>query len=374
MKRKVEDILSEDKIAGIDKKPTDLDDQEKLALTFSKTFAESKQEHLSAHEKGTLWNDIHAQIRRNQQAVPRMRFVKRLNWFAVGLVFILLSLVVFLQLHKDPVTIQTVATHNKSFFSGVTEVELLKADKKSVAFGTDTLINYSYLQEESKVDQKKNTTQYNSIGVPYGKRSQLLLEDGTKIWLNAGSILTFPEHFADNQREVYLEGEGYFEVAADVHRPFNVKSAHMDIHVLGTSFNVSTYADDTFASTILLSGKVEVSSNSSIIFDKQILEPGMEAKVSKQLQTLVVNKAPEGSVSWTKRRLILKNTSLAEINKKLERFYNTPIIDHSDVSIHDTFSGSLDLSQSLQEVLQNIYDKQTYTAKLIERRICIQKR
>jgi len=376
MKKKVEDILSDDKLARLAKPNDALDDQERLAFAVKRTLAESKSESLSVQEKASLWKEI--KTKTGPKAGYRRVIIKRFGTVAVLAAFLLLGTISFFYFQpKTPADIQHTALVNKRFFSGTSEVKLLRANKESVVLHADSVISYQRLQSAAisqQTGREQPAVQYSSIGVPYGKRSELSLEDGTKIWLNAGSVLTFPEHFADNAREVYLEGEGYFEIAPDVHRPFTVKSAQMNINVLGTSFNLSAYADDAFASTVLLSGKVEISSNGSIPFRKQILHPGMEAKISKTQGVLAINQAPVGSISWTKRRLLLHKMSIGEINKKLERFYNTSIVDNAGFSVDDTFSGSLDLNQTLEEVLANIYDKQSYTIRLRERRMYIQKK
>lgn len=376
MKKRVEDLLSDDKLDGLTKPYDALDDQERLALTIKRTISKSKGESLSAQEKASLWKEIKTKV--GPKYGYKRLISKRLGVVATLSGFLLLTAIGFFYFKpKRPTDIQRIALANKHYFLGASEVKLLKANKESVLLETDSAISYQRLQSATiprKIGHEQPAIRYSSIGVPYGKRSELSLEDGTRIWLNAGSVLTFPEHFADHAREVYLEGEGYFEIAPDVHRPFTVKSAQMSINVLGTSFNLSAYADDAFASTTLFTGKVEISSTGSIPFQKQILHPGMEAKISKAQRLLAVNKASESFVSWTKRRLLLHKMSIREIKKKLERFYNTPIVDQATFSADDTFSGSLDLNQTLEEVLTNIYDEQSYTITLKERRIYIQKK
>ncbi len=97
---------------------------------------------------------------------------------------------------------------------------------------------------------------FSTITVPYGKRSEILLPDGSKVWLNAGSQLTFANVFEDKGYEVFLIGEGYFEVSKRKTHPFYVRTVDMNIKVMGTSFNVSAYPDDDYTAAVLLSGKI----------------------------------------------------------------------------------------------------------------------
>src|SRR5690606_14480825 len=94
----------------------------------------------------------------------------------------------------------------------------------------------------------------NEVIIPYGKKSELLLADGTKVWLNAGSRLAFPSRFTRNTREVFLEGEACFQVAKNEEQLFIVKAGNLDVKVLGTHFNVSAYPADATIETVLLEG------------------------------------------------------------------------------------------------------------------------
>ena len=99
---------------------------------------------------------------------------------------------------------------------------------------------------------------YNTLIVPYGKRSQLQLADGSKVWLNSGSKLVYPVTFEGKRREVYIEGEAIFDVAHNAKQPFIVLSKDHEIEVLGTLFNVSNYLDDESISTTLKNGSVQI--------------------------------------------------------------------------------------------------------------------
>src|SRR5690606_10350205 len=223
---------------------------------------------------------------------------------------------------------------------------------------------------------RKKTSTFNTLTVPYGKRIEVILPDNSKVWLNAGSQLTFPTIFDAVERRVYLEGEGYFDVEGEVERPFYVHTENMVVKVLGTTFNISSYKDDSFASTVLLSGEIELQGAGEISFEPQILKPGTAAVLRKDSKRLSIsNETVEDHVSWTRKQLVLKNTPLTEILARLERVYNTDILIQYDTSEGDeTFSGRLDLTQPLTNLLTTLYNPLEYQFQKEERRIIINKR
>ena len=137
--------------------------------------------------------------------------------------------------------------------------KIVLGDKKQQLIGEDgTLLNLDSAVVEYKGKQKTPALVYNTIDIPIGGEYQLVLADGTKVWLNADSKLRFPVSFTAERREVYLEGEAYFEVAKDSAREFWVHAGAMDVKVLGTSFNVKAYERLETVATTLVEGSVEV--------------------------------------------------------------------------------------------------------------------
>lgn len=216
---------------------------------------------------------------------------------------------------------------------------------------------------------------FRTLTVPYGRRVEVVLPDNSKVWLNAGSQLTLPLVFDKGERRVYLEGEGYFDVDTDARRPFYVHTADMVIKVLGTTFNISSYKDDTFTSTVLLSGEIELNSAGEVTFEPRTLIPGTAAVLSKNNNQLSISQQPvESYVSWTQKQLILEKTSLAEIIRRLERFYNTDIVIEGKMEAEETFSGRLDLTQSLASLLNTLYNPVEYQLQQKERRVIVKKK
>lgn len=226
----------------------------------------------------------------------------------------------------------------------------------------------SISQELSK--QKKAV--YNTLIVPYGKRSEVVLSDGSKVWLNSGSKLIFPAIFSNDKREVYLEGEAIFEVTHNEKKSFIVKSKNQDIEVLGTIFNVSNYSDDDSIFTVLKSGSVQIHyKNDNLISSKKHLKiaPNTLAtynKKAKRIDTSTVN--VETYFSWRDGVFVFKNDALKTIMKKLSRYYNVDIIINDENLSNQMFSGYLDVNEDLDHVLKIINQAETspFTYKMID--------
>lgn len=210
-------------------------------------------------------------------------------------------------------------------------------------------------QQEVTIDSPNS---YNTLIVPYGKRSQITLSDGTKVWLNSGSKLTYPPIFKGKNREVHLIGEAIFDVSHNPQKPFKVISSTQTIEVLGTVFNVSNYPEDKEIKTILKSGSVSISYKSNSIFpsaNKIKITPGTLARFDKadpQVKTEDVD--VENYFSWREGVLIFKNNNLQFITQKLSRYYNIDFIFEEEALESETFSGYLKLTDSVESVLNTL--------------------
>jgi len=193
----------------------------------------------------------------------------------------------------------------------------------------------------------------NQIIIPYGKRSDITLADGTHIWLNSGSQLSYPSEFKTDSREVYLSGEAFLEVKSNPDQPFYVITRNIKIKVLGTSFNVSSYNEDNTTQTVLLSGKVSAWKNK--LFAQTIdLIPGERMTYDKTNGNILKDKVDVRLyASWINGYLIFDNVPITEVYKKLERFYNKEIIIDNGLE-EITFSGKLDLKDNVKDVIDNI--------------------
>jgi len=193
----------------------------------------------------------------------------------------------------------------------------------------------------------------NRIIIPYGKRSEVTLADGTHIWLNSGSQLSYPNEFKKDSREVYLSGEAYFDVKPNPKLPFYVITREIRIKVLGTSFNVSCYDEDNLTQTVLIKGKVSAGKNQ--LFTKDIeLAPNERLIFDKKTNGLSKDHVDVSFyTSWISGYLVFKNEPITEVYKKLARYYNKNI--SAEVGLEKiSFSGKLDLKNNLEGALENI--------------------
>ncbi|WP_165614863.1 FecR family protein [Flagellimonas flava] len=196
---------------------------------------------------------------------------------------------------------------------------------------------------------------FNEIYVPYGQTFKLTLSDGTKVWLNAGTRLRFPQNLktASQNRVVYLEGEAFFDVTKDKKRPFIVNAQNIDIRVLGTQFNVSAYESDDNIATTLVEGAVNVYENSNP--DTKIaLSPNYQASFLKGNGVFEKQKVDTRIfTSWMERKLIIDNLSFGQILKKLERSHNVTIVNNASHLNNEIFKGEFD-NERIENILNTI--------------------
>ena len=197
------------------------------------------------------------------------------------------------------------------------------------------------------------------VTVPAGARSQIMLPDSSLVWLNAGSKLIYASDFGRKDRQVRLEGEGYFEVARNVGCPFTVRTDVLDVTVLGTSFNVQAYADARTVEVDLLKGRVEVAAADG---RRLSLLPDRQARFDRTSGLFESHPAVTAlAADWINGRLSFVNTPFREILDKLQRHFNVRIEVSSEKAAHESFSGSIDLRLSLDEILRYIDVDRKYT-------------
>ena len=175
-----------------------------------------------------------------------------------------------------------------------------------------------------KHTESSGSPRFHLLQVPRGGEYALVLADGTRVWLNAETELSYPSYFSGKDRRVKLKGEAYFEVTADTSMPFIVETKHLQINVLGTSFNISAYPDESHHAT-LAKGKIK-----AIYEEKQvILSPGEKALLTDS--GMIVHAVDIATyTSWKERRFVFKNKPLQEVARDLERWYNVRLTIRQD--------------------------------------------
>jgi transmembrane sensor len=191
---------------------------------------------------------------------------------------------------------------------------------------------------------------YNTMTTPRGRQYQLVLADGSRVWLNSASSLRFPTAFTGKDRAVELTGEGYFEVADDAAHPFIVKTRNMDIHVMGTGFNVMAYGDEEATAATLVHGSVEIEAGNHAA---RII-PGQQANIFQG--TLNVSTPDMTEVlAWKEGKFRFRKTGIKAIMRQIARWYDVDIVykgDIPDVELSGVFPRTEYASQLL-EVLED---------------------
>jgi hypothetical protein len=287
------------------------------------------------------------------------RFSRYLKFVAVILIFISTSLILKYQIAQNSLDSLIIKESNITLKLPNGEVQLIdeKTSKKITnakgqVLGFQTGNNISYNTDLSATD----SLVYNTINVPNGKSFTLILSDNTKVFLNSGTTFTYPQQFSSQHknREVYISGEAYFEVAKNISHAFIVHTNDMDVQVLGTHFNVHSYPDEKNTNTVLLEGSVGLSIRDGLNTVKNgiILSPnemGIFDHITKTLNKKTV--ISEDHIAWIKGQLIFREVYLSEIIKGLERHFNVEIKIETNKLLKEKINanfGNADLNQVLK--------------------------
>ena len=225
-----------------------------------------------------------------------------------------------------------------------------------------------------KSHNKSDKLVFNALTIPYGKTFHLVLSDGTKIHLNAGSSLKYPVKFIHGkERQVFLEGEAFFDVAKDAKHPFIVNSNKLNIRVLGTSFNINSYPEDDNINTVLVEGSVSIYPEDESYKNNtsSLLKPGYKASWNKNKKEINLDKVDTNIyTAWTKGKLIFLDMPFKNIRKKLERKYNVKIINNNEILENNTYNAVFDI-ETIEQVLETLNENFPIEYKIIENQIII---
>jgi transmembrane sensor len=198
-------------------------------------------------------------------------------------------------------------------------------------------------------------TGYNTLSTPFGGQYKLVLPDGSKAWLNAGSTLKFPNTFENGKRRVEMSGEVYFEIASDPANPFIVTVKSMadhketEVRVLGTHFNISSYSDEPQIKTTLLEGSVEIKREGIL----KTLHPGQQARIqqrSKEPGISIENVKVSSTIAWKEGRFEF-NDNIKDIMRQIARWYDVKILYEGTVG-DKSFAGAIPRKKNVSEVLK----------------------
>ena len=223
---------------------------------------------------------------------------------------------------------------------------IARGENVRVEVDSNRLLRYS--REDTVVTSREERK--NELIVPRGGEYQIVLADGTRVWLNSATKLIFPQNFTGKERRVMLSGEAFFDVARDESKPFIVETSRMDVKVLGTRFNVNAYTDNEVVSTTLVDGSVEVASGTQ----KPItLVPGEQAYgEAGELEKREVN--IRLYTSWIDGRFMFNNVELEEIAKQISRWYDVEIFFTNENVKRTRFTGGMVKFKPLDDLIRMI--------------------
>ncbi|WP_231463941.1 FecR family protein [Pedobacter sp. Leaf132] len=257
----------------------------------------------------------------------------------------------------------TLADGSKIILDENTATNISDRDGIKISREQDGQLVYTIVNK-AVINAGKNIA-YNTIETPKGGQYQVILPDGSKVWLNAASSLKYPEAFVGKQRLVELKGEAYFEVAKNKQMPFRVQSQNQNVEVLGTHFNINSYLDDNTVKTTLLEGSIKVSNLKS----SKILKPGEQSVngLAQNALIKVVNDVDtDDEIAWKNGLFQFNDSELKTILNQLERWYDIKI-DYDNVPAK-RFNGMVPRKSKLSEVLKMLEKTGNIKFELLEGR------
>lgn len=315
----------------------------------------NNQPHLKKAEENELWDAILTSPAPEEPVVRR--FTGR-AWYAAATAAVILVFV-SVQLKRQSSSKTSQSTSLIEFAQRNTTDSSQKRDQTILVY-SDSDTTYFKEKNPQIVYQKdsiliahtsrtkEGLTAYNKLITAHGRRSFLELEDGTKIWVNAGTTLTYPVSFAKDKREIYVDGEIFLDVAHQNDRPFIVNTRDMAVEVLGTRFVVSSYSESSLQQVILASGRVKVHSERKMAY----LDPNqMFERKNEQVRKVQVDASK--LTSWIHGFYAYDNESFGKIAEQLSRYYGIEIHCNPAISTR-TFSGKLNLEEDLDKLLKGL--------------------
>lgn len=337
---------------------------------------------ISEEELSELWN----KIEKSNKQKPLQRHSRLIQFaavaaslailFALSYTFLskqsnngssLISIAKSMQVQGDSSAVQLILNNDKNI--------TLDQENVTIEYNAtgDVIVNkqqvaHNIASNTNGPAQLSETNTYNQLIVPKGKRSSIVFGDGTKLWVNSGSRIVYPISFKKDKREIYVEGEVYLEVTKDKTRPFIVSTNKMNIAVLGTSFNVTAYTADKEQSVVLVTGAVEVNTDSN---KKIALTPNNRLTYTGG-QLDVENVDASLYISWVEGLYIYNSEKLGTILDRLSRYYGKTITYDARVS-ELRCSGKLDMKDELLDVLAGLAQTApiTWQYNEIENELCI---
>lgn len=369
-------------------------EEEELLLNYYNTLQKNElnwDEDVMGDEdttKAKLYSKVLSEIKAREAAPKRVFFMRR--WFVAASVTLFLlasaSLVFYLKNDRSALTAKnstapkntiapggnkallTLSNGSKIILDDAATGELAKQSGVKVTKAANGQLVYT-VENTSANSAASGQLTYNTIETPKGGQYRVDLPDGSKVWLNAGSLLRYPTSFNGNIRSVELTGEAYFEVAKNAKKPFRVVSNNQVVEVLGTHFNISSYIDDTSVKTTLLEGSVKVLSTKSN--QSKLLKPGEQSNINYLNNSIAVQQVnTDEVVAWKNGYFLFVDEDLKSIMNKFARWYDIDVEYAANVD-NLRFGGMVSRSRDLAQALKIIEQTGNIKAKIEGRRVII---
>lgn len=260
------------------------------------------------------------------------------------------------------------------------QVDLTNPDSKQLSDADGTIIKnqnngLNYASNANKTDKVETAPVFNTLVIPVGGEYKITLSDGTKVWLNAASKLRYPTRFASSKREVFLEGEAYFEVTHNPLRPFEVHTSTITTKVYGTEFNIMAYNDEPNIQTTLIKGIVEVQNAAAVGKRSIMLKPGIQANLNKANNNLS-SKAVDTYIytAWKDGVFVFNNENMESIMRKLGRWYNVKINFDNESTKEKLFFGKVKRYENINKILNMIKRTEEVTYSTENNQITIRRK
>lgn len=238
----------------------------------------------------------------------------------------------------------TLANGTEISLSDAANGDLIKRSGLSITKAADGQLIYKVLGRPANAT---TVTELNTIATPNGGQYNIVLSDGSKVWLNAASSLKFPSEFKGAERNVELNGEAYFEISKKKSMPFNVLANGTKVTVLGTHFNIMAYADGGNVKTTLLEGAVKLSHKAATA----LLRPGQQGVTTATGSFNVSNADIESVMAWKNGYFMFNDADLPEVMRQLSRWYDVDVVFENRTREYE-FVGEISRKYSLQKVLK----------------------
>ena len=350
---------------------------EKNYLQYQEYIAINNLTNIALNNKDQekIIQEINSRIISDKNKKIRKKIYKYFGVAAIAICFF--STIMFLDfLKNDTESLKIIDPSKISLTTSDGEIiDLENLDDQQTKINKNTLVNQNANTLYYKNDPTSKEIKYNELKVPYGKVFNIELSDGTLVYLNSGTTLRFPINFLQGlDREVFIEGEAFFEVTKSKLSQFKVTSNNTSVNVYGTKFNFKHFPEDNFSEVILTEGSLGVS-KTSFENDEEIMiiKPGEKAKVlfdEDKIERSRVN--AKLYTSWINGRVAFRNESLPNLIKKLERIYNVIIINNNNDITDKKFSATiLYKEESINEVLSYLSQVYGLEYQILDNKILI---